>query len=320
MSCFLKDEMPKLNGIELLSRIREQLGFKNVPAIFITSLSDETKLKEAYMSGANDILAKDFEPYQLKFKVKSLLEQYFLKQKLMVFGRQMKEKSQENENLIRILCHDLLNPLTAIRLLAIRNKDERLQQITDNAVDVIEHVREMLALEAGKLKINLSNISLSDALKDSLAILDDKMKHKQMSFFFDSGFLSDVFVQAEKASLVNQVLNNIITNAIKFSKEGGKLFFNVEVRDNQVYLKIKDEGIGIPRSMIPDLFNKYVKTTRLGTNNEKGTGFGLPLVKTYMNFYGGDIFVESWEEKDNLGITGTVFTLVFNLVDLKMKS
>ncbi len=312
-------EMPKLNGIELLNEIRNVMGFKNVPAIFITTLSDESKLKEAFESGANDILAKDFQPYQLKFKVKTLLEQYFLKQKLMVFGRQMKEKSQENENLIRILCHDLLNPLTAIKLLAMRNKDEKLLKINDTAVEIIEHVREMMALEAGKKEIKLGAVSLTEVIKKCVHVMEAKLESKKINYFFDNGFLNEVFVQAEQTSLANQVINNILSNAIKFSHEGGHIYFSLAVRDNQVFVTIRDEGIGVPESMVPDLFNKYVKTTRLGTSKEKGTGFGLPLVKTYMNLYGGDIFVETWEESQNLGKTGTAFTLVFNLHDLKAK-
>ena len=310
-------EMPKLDGIELLKKIREQMGSQSVPAIFITSLNNEERLRQAYESGANDILPKEFKPYQLKFKVKTLLDQYFLKQKLMVFGRQMRDKSAENEDLIRILCHDLLNPLTAIKLLAMRNKDERLTTITNNAVDIIEHVREMMALEAGKRELKIAHINLNEAIKECLGVMAGKLEEKKIKYFFDDGFLTEVSIYAEKKSLTNQVINNMVSNAVKFSHEGGSIFFSLETRDNQVFLTIRDEGVGIPEKLIPDLFNKYVKTTRLGTSNEKGTGFGLPMAKTYMNFYGGDIHVQSWFEGDNLGKTGTAFTLVFNLVEIK---
>ncbi len=310
-------EMPNLDGIELLKKIREDLGFKNIPVIFITTLSDENRLKQAFEVGANDILPKEFKPFQLKFKVKTLLEQYFLKQKLMIFGRQMKDKSTENENLIRILCHDLLNPLTALRLLAMRGKDEKMISIVDNAVAVIEHVREMMALEHGKKQLEPTPTNLIEALKETVETMQIRFEEKEIKYYFDDGFLAEVSVYSERVTLINQVLNNIISNAIKFSKSGGNIFFNLEILNNQVYLKIKDEGIGIPKKLIPDLFNKFVKTSRRGTNNEKGTGFGLPLAKTYMNLYGGDILVQSKCEKEFPNEKpGTTFILVFNLVEV----
>ena len=316
-------EMPKMDGIQLLKAIREKYGSKNIPVIFITTLSNEIRLKEAYEVGANDILSKDFKPFQLKFKVKSLLQQFFLEQKLMIFGRQMREKSEENENLIRILCHDLLNPLTALKLLSKRNKDERSESITDKAIKIIEHVREMLALEAGKKELKLTDVNLRQAIEESLEYMKEKMQKKNIQYFYNSGLLEDVIISAEKVSLVNQVLNNIISNAIKFSEQGGNIYFNTEVSNNQVYLKIRDEGIGIPKRILPDLFNKYVKTSRPGTAKETGTGFGLPIVKTYMNFYGGDVKVETKAigdegvDEDN---QGTTFILTFNLVEVESEN
>ncbi len=310
-------EMPKLDGIALLKKIRTDLGFKNIPVIFITTLSDESRLNQAFEVGANDILPKEFKPFQLKFKVKTLLDQYFLKQKLMIFGRQMKDKSMENENLIRILCHDLLSPLTAIRLLAIKDKDEKMISIVDNAVSIIEHVREMMALEHGKKQIEPVPTSLIEALKETVETMQIRFEEKEIKYYFDDGFLAEVSVNAERVTLINQVLNNIISNAIKFSKSGGNIFFNLEILNNQVYLKITDEGVGIPQKLVPDIFNKFVKTSRRGTNNEKGTGFGLPIAKTYMNLYGGDIQVYSKCEKEFPDEkSGTTFTLVFNLVEV----
>jgi signal transduction histidine kinase len=228
----------------------------------------------------------------------------------------MKEKSAENENIIRILCHDLATPLMVVKFLASRLEEKKIEEITESAMDIAQHVRNMMALEHGKSKLELVPVKLIAALKASLNIMQVKLEEKEIETFFNSGLLSEVMVYSEEKSLVHQVLNNIISNAIKFSPEGSHILFKLKIESNQVFLTIKDNGVGIPKDLIPDLFNKYVKTSRLGTNKEKGTGFGLPLVKTYINIYGGEIFVDSICEKSKGTIpNGTEFTLCFNLVE-----
>ena len=308
-------EMPGLTGIELFKEIKKKPQFKDVPILFVTTLDQEGKLKELFELGANDIISKPFAPYQLKFRVKNNLNQFFLKQKILFYGKKMKEKSEDTENLVRILCHDLVNPLTVLKYFAKKSNEEAVIGAVDQSFEIIEHIREMLALESGKKEIKLEPIILDDLISQSIKNMEIRFQEKEIQFeqtHFQNA--QGVEVLAEKTSLLNQVLNNLLSNSAKFSFKGGKIKIATKIDGDHVCLFIKDEGIGIPREILPNLFSKFVKTSRRGTEKEKGTGFGLPLVKTYMDFFQGDIHVDTkCKDEGHEEGHGTTFILTFNI-------
>src|SRR5690606_31651961 len=100
---------------------------------------------------------------------------------------------------------------------------------------------------------------------------------------------------------------NIISNAIKFSPNGSHLNITVyPVSKNIVKLEFKDNGIGIPDSILTGLFNLKKKTSRSGTNGESGTGFGMHIMKSFVEMYGGSVKVESKVSNDDVPSGTTV--------------
>ena len=108
----------------------------------------------------------------------------------------------------------------------------------------------------------------------------------------------------------NIIINNIISNAIKFTPDNGKISVKTsEIDEDWISLEISDSGIGIPPSILENLFDPQVATTRQGTAGEVGTGFGMPLVKTYMNYFGGDVKVNTKDQEEFPNDHGTTFSL-----------
>lgn len=100
-------------------------------------------------------------------------------------------------------------------------------------------------------------------------------------------------------SLIYEVISNLVTNAIKFTRAGDTVTI-FSPPDNPGALAVKDTGVGIPQHMIPDLFRQEIKTTTIGTAGERGTGLGLPFCKDIMDAHGGTITVESEKEKGSV--------------------
>lgn len=115
----------------------------------------------------------------------------------------------------------------------------------------------------------------------------------------------------DRIAFFNQVLNNIFSNAIKFSSENSKIELNVREETRYIRLSIRDNGIGIPSNLVSRLFDHLSKTTRKGTKGESGTGFGLPLANAFVKAFGGKITVISKTEIDN---HGTVFHIYLQKV------
>lgn len=109
------------------------------------------------------------------------------------------------------------------------------------------------------------------------------------------------------------MLANLISNAIKFSHQNSQICIDIETENDEVALKIKDHGKGIPDDLISKIFNRNESTTRPGTKNEQGTGFGLPIVKQYLDLYQARIQVSSTTNPNQLPHiqTGTTFTIYF---------
>jgi signal transduction histidine kinase len=116
---------------------------------------------------------------------------------------------------------------------------------------------------------------------------------------------------AERVSLVNSVVSNLLTNAIKFSNRGSSIEIDAHAETDEVILRIQDHGIGMPESLQKNLFNLKVPTGRQGTNGEPGTGFGMPLVDKFVKGYGGSMRIHSVDINDSPDESGTRIELTF---------
>ena len=98
----------------------------------------------------------------------------------------------------------------------------------------------------------------------------------------------------DPTSLEHQVINNLISNAIKFSFVGGEIIVTVAGNNGSITSCVRDYGTGMPDDVLHKIFDTREPTTRVGTANEKGTGFAMPVVHSYIELYGGKISVKSW--------------------------
>jgi signal transduction histidine kinase len=102
----------------------------------------------------------------------------------------------------------------------------------------------------------------------------------------------DIFVFADK-NMINTILRNILSNALKFTFKSGKVIISTIKTTEEIIVSVKDDGIGIPKDKIESLFSIEVKNSMPGTENEQGTGLGLKLSKEFVEKLGGRIWVES---------------------------
>ncbi len=219
---------------------------------------------------------------------------------------QAKATSSSLKVMLRALSHDLSNPLTMITILASRNAKleaaekpvspggwAKILRACEQQKSIIEHVRLMRSLEDNKAKLILAPVALAHVCEELHTLFDERLKAKGQRLTIDLSAAREAHVLAERSSLTHQVLANILSNAIKFTPEGNEIRLQAGVNSAYVWVEIIDQGIGIPAERLAQLFSFGETTTSAGTNGEKGTGFGMPLVKTYMDRFGGIIHVES---------------------------
>jgi DNA-binding response OmpR family regulator len=300
--------MPEMDGFEACKQLKVDDKTRHIPIIFLTAKAELENILHGFELGAVDYVTKPFNAMELLVRIRNHLE-------LKISRDTVQRISNQRRELVHILCHDLGNSIgTVLSLLEIATAPEEyanfhhlMNTSARNGMALIQMVRQMEALEEYKLPVRAVN--LFEAVRDSAIILDNRFSEKNVLLEFDIN--PDLKVRAEPVSLVNSVINNLFTNAIKFSYPASKIMARAVETPTGVDLSIRDFGIGIPQRMLDELFDLSKTSSRAGTGGETGTGFGMPLVKKFVTAYGGSMEIFSWEEKQYATEHGTEIVIHF---------
>lgn len=118
---------------------------------------------------------------------------------------------------------------------------------------------------------------------------------KEKNIHIKSVIPADEIIISLDEDLINTVVRNLISNAIKFTNLGGEVIVSSKKETNEVIVCVKDNGVGIPKDIQANIFHKNTEYITQGTNNEKGTGLGLLICKDFVNLHNGRIWVKSEE-------------------------
>jgi len=255
---------------------------------------------------------------------------YRLRKKTSQYNSQLgllSQLSEENRTLIGILFHDLSTPISVLEFAVRRLKNETqaiqdpirfdrsIQKILQSLSlmrDILSKVKSLQEVRTGKRPLSLEMVNPVEVTRELADMFEDRLKEKNLEIHIESYLEENSMIQADRTLLKNEVLSNLLSNAIKFSPRNRIIEVSFIREDEQhILIQIRDYGIGIPGDLIPKIFDYTAKTSRLGTNDETGTGFGLPLAKTCTQLMCGSIDVESYTYEPGVSGPGTAFNLRF---------
>jgi signal transduction histidine kinase len=257
-----------------------------------------------------------------------------LNNELVNLQREMTRKNIELERLnelknrfLGMAAHDLRNPLGIVmnysdflidEVAASLSEEHQkfLHIINDSAEFMLHLVEELLdfsKIQTGKIELHLSEYDFVSQCKRQSEILNTLSAKKNISIIFKSNVKS-VMLLADTYKL-DQVIGNIVNNAIKFSYPNSEILMKIKKDVGRVVLSVTDKGKGIKPENIEKVFVPFSKLSTSGTAGEKGTGLGLSIVKRIVEAHGGDIRIES----DPDGISGEKGTTFFVSLPLKVK-
>lgn len=304
--------MPEMDGFTCCRNLKKLDSIQQIPIIFLTARDGSEDIITAFKVGAADYISKPFQTGELLSRINTHLD---LKNAIRKNHTQQKELSE----LIHILCHDLANPLHTLKLILNLSEEEgqvspdylnNMKLNTEHMEGIIGLVRDMMAMKEGKNHVEMSGVNLASAFETSLKILEKRLEDKQITPHIKIDPKLEVL--ANTTSLINSVISNILTNAIKFSERGSSIQITGKENGEQAILSIQDFGVGIPPQILEIIYKIDRATNRYGTEGEQGVGFGMPLVKKFMDSYGGRI--EIFSETEDVGKLkkGTCVNLIFN--------
>ncbi|MGI0491890.1 response regulator [Alkalinema pantanalense CENA528] len=296
--------MPQMNGIEVCRQIKADPKWHAVPIVMVTALTSKADLARCLAAGADDFVSKPVNSLELAARVKSMLR---IKQQ---YDR-LHHISQLREDMTYTIVHDLRNPLAIIMfagdVLASAGLPEflqrnvvRLNDATDRLANLIDDMLLLGKCEADKLVLTRTKVDLVKMTQDALKDFAPTLEAKQITLHQD---LPDTSIELSlDASLMRRVLDNLLSNALKFSYKQGRISAKVELQaDEGVLIHIADTGSGVSPEKRQAIFEKYeIGELVIGTRQ---LGLGLAFCKTIVEAHGGNISVD-----DNIP-NGAIFSV-----------
>jgi signal transduction histidine kinase len=324
-------QMHTLDGFETAKLIRGRRQSQHTPIIFLTAFDDNRlTVEEAYSLGAVDYLVRPVPPAILRAKVQGFVELY---QKTEQIRRQadrlrrmeraeyerrlaeerLRRSEARNEELVRaarqkdeflaMLAHELRNPLAPLgnalflfrrpdldpgthgQLLDMMDRQYRhLKRMVDDLLDVARSTQGKLQLRPERTELTV----LAQRAAEGLRHLAET-KNQEMTLALPA---DPVPVEADPTRL-QQVLSNLLHNAVKYTAPGGRISLTVERDGSEAVVRVRDTGVGISPEVLPQVFDLFVQADRGLDRSEGGLGIGLTLVRSLVRLHGGRVEAHS---------------------------
>ena len=307
--------MPDMDGYEVCLKIKESEKSKDIPVIFLSAKSETQDIVQGFKIGGVDYITKPFNKEEILVRIKNHLElknaRDIIKAKnaeLEESEKHLKELNFTKDKFFSIISHDLRNPVSAFvnltELLYTEfnefNDEEKFEFVatmyksSKSVNDLLENLLTWSRAQSGKIKFTPIAINVESIVNKIFSQLELNAKKKNLNLINNTAGKPNVYADM---NMITTIVRNLVSNAIKFSRDGGEIIVNAEGKADFLEISIIDNGIGMEKDIINKLFRIDVHHTSLGTNKEKGTGLGLILCKDFAEKNGGTIRVESEPQK-----------------------
>ncbi len=294
-----------------------------VPLVVLTGLDDETTAAQALQEGAQDYLIKgQIESHGLRRALRYAME----RQRMQVETEQIrKQQLQLKDEFLSHVSHELRSPLTAIYQFVsilvdglageLRPEQSEYLRLTLRNVrqleSMIADLLEVTRVQTGKLNIEPQRASLSDAITDTVHMFEGSVAAKGITL--SANIPADLPLAYLDPSRVRQVLINLVSNAIKFTAQGGEIKLQTRIFEEDpglLVVEIADTGCGIKPEVSKLIFDRLYQATDAGEHGRKGLGLGLYISKELVARQGGSIWVRSEPQKgSSFFFTVPIFSL-----------
>jgi signal transduction histidine kinase len=297
--------MPQMSGIQACQQIKNNCKWQYIPVIVVTALTSKEDLKMCLAAGADDFISKPINKIELQWRIRSML-------RLKWQFDELQELLRLREDMVNMIVHDLRNPLTNIVLCAEILKfpqlslerrlskidqiilgSRQLQAMIDNLLFIAKH-------EYGNMRLQLTSVDLCQLCNSVLTDFELLAAQQNITLVGDLS-ASGIYVELD-AALFRRVLDNLMSNAIKFSYRNSQITLKVYYpTPEKAIIQVIDTGSGIGEQLREVIFQKYeVGNLALGVNQ---IGLGLAFCKMVVDAHNGQITIE------NNYPSGTIFSL-----------
>lgn len=298
--------MPDLNGYDTAVILKKDESLKDIPIIFLTALNSPSDLVKGFQVGANDFLTKPFNKEELLMRVTHQISLVAAKRLIVQKNTELQHTISNRDKMYSVIAHDLRSPMASIRMVLnllvqsispeivgqeIFNLIDQANRESEEIHELLDNLLKWTKSQTSKLIVAYQDFEICDVIIGVVDIFKMVAETKGITLNYEQGEKRHK-VHADK-DMLNTVLRNFLSNAIKFSNKDSSIDIFVTEQGNFVKVSVRDHGVGIKAERLPSIFHKGTTTT--GTNNEEGSGLGLQLCQEFAIRNGGNVEVESVE-------------------------
>lgn len=313
IDCVLLDHlMSAMNGLDVLRIIKQDENLKIMPVVMLTGRGGEDDLVAAFSSGADDYLVKTDSPPVIIARIEAMLRLGKLQRELYEKNALLEKANADLRNLdtlksefVSTVSHELRTPLSITKeglnlvlqgvVGSITQQQRELLEVAKNNIErlnkIIGDILDISKIEAGKMPLHKNIADINQLMGNMFSFYKDTAESKSIDFKLDApAHRVDLYIDSDR---IIQVMTNLLSNALKFTKEGGSIKIALEDEENEVRCSVEDTGIGIASSDQSKLFDKFQQFGKSAGPGERGTGLGLSIAKKIVQIHKGSIEVES---------------------------
>jgi len=301
--------MPEMDGVEVIRQLRAKKTKPYTYVVLLTAKGHQDDIAMGLEAGADDYLTKPFNPKELHARVRVGQRMVQLHNTLEDHMARLKELDALKSEFLSMASHELRTPLAVMKggvslcLDGVAGDlNETQHDLLSDTLENIDHLTRLITdlldmskIEAGKVSIIRNTMDLAVLTQKIHAAFQLSAEEKQIDLQLAlSADSLPVYADSDK---MMQVFNNLISNALRFTPEGGRIQIGVDQKEDEYLCFVADSGIGISEKNMNKLFSKFVQIGRVEGPGYKGTGLGLTIAKGLVEKHGGKIWATSKEGK-----------------------
>lgn len=289
--------LPGMDGIELTKLVRTKHSKDEVAIIGISKADDPMLTAKFIKSGANDFIFKPFNDEEFICRVNLTVE-------IQTNIWELREANRVKNQFLGMAVHDLRSPIGGIKgvselllenLCGELNEEQHeligdIHRASETMNDMVTDLLDISVIEAGKLDLKKKKGNLVELLEQRMRVKSISAKQKSIILLTDFQDVPEFVFDHRR---IEQVIDNLLTNAIKFSPPGGAIDITLSMKRDEAQLCVRDYGQGVPADEMGLLFISFQKTSVRPTAGETSTGLGLPIVKKIVEAHEGRVWCES---------------------------
>jgi two-component system sensor histidine kinase/response regulator len=302
--------MSEMDGYEVLQHLKSNPETNDIPVIIMSALSDMQSIVKGYQLGAIEYVTKPFQREELLKRVAHRFELFSIKR----IKQELENTIESRDTLYSVIAHDLRSPLGSLKmminaiLLMVDKKSvgeevfEMLQMINKTSEEIFLLLDNLLKWAKNRLnrqQIHTQQTDLNGIIASTAEIYTPMAKQKGVTIITSD--INTKLMGKVDIEMLKTVMRNLISNALKFSFDGGTITIKTRADGDFIIVSVKDTGKGIKLEDQDKLLKQNTHFTTYGTSNEKGSGLGLMLCKDFVELHSGKLWFES--EGEDKGTT-----------------